>query len=154
MNQPAARKQSQAAQPRRRRPVAELFSGAVLIPALLAPAAALAGSLSGTAQLASRVATPKAAVFEAVLLDAALADAPARVLGRAVLKPAGQSPFRFTIPYREAELTPWGHYTVRATLRLGERLLFTTDTFTPVLTGAPRGPLRLELVPVSREPQR
>jgi heat shock protein HslJ len=35
---------------------------------------------------------------------------------------------------------------VRATVRQGKRLLFTTDTFTPVLRGGPSQPLRLQLV--------
>lgn len=154
MGRPASLDKSQASPPRGHRPLAGLLAGAALIPAVLGPAAALAGSLSGTAHIASGVAIPKGAVFEAVLVDAALADAPARELGRAVLRPAGPPPYRFTIPYREAELTPRGRYAVRATLHLGERLLFTTDTFTPVLTGGASRPLRLELVPVRSEPPR
>jgi hypothetical protein len=54
------------------------------------------------------------------------------------LQPAGQPPFRFTIPYRDGDVTPAGRYAVRATVRQGERLLFTTDTFTPVLGGGLR----------------
>ncbi len=119
--------------------------------ALQAPAQA--GTLSGTASYRQRIALPPDAVFEAVLIDAAIADAPARELGRVRLQPAGQSPFRFSIPYRDSDVTPGGRYTVRATVRQGDRLLFTTDTFTPVLTGGPSQPLDLVMVPVgSRRP--
>ncbi|MCS5694129.1 META domain-containing protein [Cyanobium sp. FGCU-6] len=120
------------------------------------PAPARAGSLSGTASIRERMALPPDAVFEAVLIDAAIADAPARELGRARLQPAGQPPFRFSIPYRDSDVTPRGRYTVRATVRQGDRLLFTTDTFTPVLTGGPSQPLNLVLVAVdgARRPAR
>lgn len=131
---------------------AGLLAGASLIVPLLVIAPAQAGSLAGTASLTVRAALPADAVFEAVLIDAALADAPARELGRVRLQPAGRPPFRFSIRYRKADLTPWGRYTVRATLRQGSRLLFTTDTFTPVLTGGPSQPLHLKLVPVAPVP--
>ena len=122
-----------------------------LAPALAALALAVpahAGTLTGTAAFRERIALPPDAVFEAVLIDVAIADAPARVLGRARLQPAGQSPFRFSIPYRDSDLTPAGRFAVRATVRQGKRLLFTTDTFTPVLKGDPSQPLRLKLVSV------
>lgn len=116
--------------------------------ALALTVAAQAGSISGTAAYREPIALPPDAVFEAVLIDAAIADAPARELGRVRLHPAGQPPFRFTIPYRDGDVTPAGRYAVRATVRQGERLLFTTDTFTPVLNGGPSQPLSLKLVAV------
>lgn len=125
------------------------------ITALLAtavpPNPAWAGSISGVATIREQIALPADAVFEAVLIDAAIADAPARELGRSRRQPAGQPPFRFTIPYRDSEVSPGGRYGVRATLRQGTRLLFTTDTFTPVLPGSPAPPLNLLLVPVGSD---
>ena len=114
---------------------------------LLAPAAR-AGQITGTARLQQSFAVPPDAALEVLLIDTALADAPARVLGRTRLQPAGQPPFRFTIRYQDRDLSPGGLYGVRATLRQGERLLFTTDTFTPVLRGGASAPLTLQLVPV------
>jgi uncharacterized lipoprotein YbaY/uncharacterized lipoprotein NlpE involved in copper resistance len=114
--------------------------------ALELPLPVHAGSLAGTAAYRERIVLPPDAVFEAVLIDAAIADAPARELGRVRLQPAGQPPFRFSIPYRDGDVTPAGRYTVRATVRQGDRLLFTTDTFTPVLNGGPSQPLTLQLV--------
>ena len=129
-------------------------ASATALAALALPLPAQAGSLSGTAVYRERIALPPDAEFEAVLIDTAIADAPARVLGRVRIQPAGQPPFRFTIPYREGDVTPAGRYAVRATVRQGERLLFTTDTFTPVLNGGPNQPLSLKLVAVqtSRPP--
>lgn len=120
---------------------------------LLLQAPLQAGVISGSATLREPRTLPPDAVFEAVLIDAALADAPARELGRVRQQPAGQPPFRFSIPYRDSDLTPSGRYTIRATLRQGDRLLFTTDTFTPVLSGGPNRPLLLQMVPVAAEPE-
>jgi hypothetical protein len=58
---------------------------------LLAPAA-WAGQLSGKARLQQPLALPAAAVMEVVLIDAALADAPAQVLGRTRIQPLNQGP--------------------------------------------------------------
>jgi len=123
-------------------------ASATVLAALALPLPARAGSLAGAATYRERIALPPDAVFEAVLIDTAIADAPARELGRVRLQPAGQPPFRFTIPYRDGDVTPAGRYSVRATVREGERLLFTTDTFTPVLNGGPSQPLSLKLVAV------
>jgi uncharacterized lipoprotein YbaY/uncharacterized lipoprotein NlpE involved in copper resistance len=119
-----------------------------VLAALVMQAPVHAGNLSGTSTLRQPGLLPPDAVFEAVLIDVAIADAPARELGRVRLQPAGQPPFRFTIPYRDGDVTPAGRYTVRATVRQGQRLLFTTDTFTPVLNGGSRQPLSLQLVAV------
>ncbi|GDX74868.1 hypothetical protein LBMAG40_15250 [Cyanobium sp.] len=58
---------------------------------LLAPAA-WAGQLSGTARLPQPLALPAAAVMEVVLIDVAIADAPARVLDRTRIQPLNQGP--------------------------------------------------------------
>jgi len=121
--------------------------------ALVGTSAGRAGTLFGTAILtgtppAGQPPLPADALFEAVLIDVAIADAPALELGRFLLRPAGPAPFRFRIVYPDSAITPVGRYTVRATVRHGERLLYTTDTFHPVLTGGVRPPLVLRLVPV------
>lgn len=58
---------------------------------LLAPAV-WAGQLSGTARLQQPIALPPDAVLEVVLIDAAIADAPARLLDRTKISPPGQGP--------------------------------------------------------------
>jgi uncharacterized lipoprotein YbaY/uncharacterized lipoprotein NlpE involved in copper resistance len=112
---------------------------------------ALAGTLQGTATYRERLLLPADAVFEAQLQDSARADAPAAVIGRARLDPAGQPPFRFSIDYDEAAIGPRGRYAVRATVTHQGRLLFTTDRVQPVLDGG-SAPLELLLVSAQRKP--
>lgn len=121
-----------------------------LLAGLAFAGAARAGSLSGTAIPPGPVNLPPEAVFEALLIDAALQDAPAPVLGRFVRQPVGRPPFRFTIPYREADLTPAGRYALQVRVRQCERLLYTNDTFTPVLSGRDPSPVTVRLVPVGQ----
>jgi copper homeostasis protein (lipoprotein) len=113
--------------------------------ALLACSTVAAGTLQGSATYRERIALPPDAVFEAELQDVSKAGAPAAVLGRAKLDPAGQPPFRFEIAYDDAALKAGHRYTVRATVRHRGQLLFTTDTHHPVLGGR-NAPLDLLLV--------
>jgi len=113
--------------------------------AWLACSMASAGSLHGTATYRERMALPADAVFEAQLQDVSRADAPATVLARARLEPAGSPPFRFEIAYDDAAVQAGRRYVVRATVRQGDRLLFTTDRVYPVLDGR-NAPLDLLLV--------
>lgn len=106
---------------------------------------AWSGSLEGTASYRERMLLPPDAVFEAQLQDIARADAPATVLGRARLDPAGQPPFRFKIAYEDAAVQPTGRYTVRAAVTRRDQLLFITDSVYPVLDGG-NAPLELLLV--------
>lgn len=112
---------------------------------------ARAGTLHGSAAYRERIMLPPDAVFEAQLQDIARADAPATVLGRARLDPAGQPPFRFAIAYDEAAIRPGGRYTVRATVTHRGQLLFTTDRIHPVLDGS-AAPVELLLVSARRGP--
>ena len=109
------------------------------------PVWAWAGTLEGTATYREGIALPPDAVFEAALQDISRADAPAEVLGRAAIDPAGQPPFRFAIAYDEAAVQPGRRYAVHATVRHQGRLLFTTDRVYPVLGGGD-APLRVLLV--------
>jgi len=109
-----------------------------------------AGTLEGTAAYRERIALPPDAVFEAVLQDVSRADAPAEVLGRAKIDPAGQPPFRFEIAYDDAAVQPGRRYAVRATVTHQGRLLFTTDRAYPVLGGGD-APLRMLLVSAGAE---
>ncbi len=69
------------------------------------------------------------------------------VLGRVLMEPAGQPPFRFSIGYDDAALKARHTYPVRATIRHRGRLLFTTDIHYPVLDGRTT-PLTIQLVKV------
>src|SRR6187397_2062657 len=80
------------------------------------------------------MALPPGAVFEAVLEDVSLADAPAVELGRATTPEPGNPPFNFEIDYDPAAIRPEGTYSVRAQVSVGRKLLFVSDTVNPVLT--------------------
>ena len=113
----------------------------LLIWALAAGCALAAGNgahVAGTASYRERMALPPGAVFEAVLEDVSIADAPAIELGRTTLEDPGNPPFHFEIDYDPAAVRPEGTYSVRAQVSVGRKLLFVSDTMNPVLTqGAP-----------------
>lgn len=102
-------------------------------------------TVEGSASYRERMLLPPNAVFEAVVVDAARADAAAEVIGRAERNPAGQPPFRFSIAVDPARVKPGGRYAVRAAVRAGGQLLFTTDRVVPVLDGK-NAPVELLLV--------
>jgi copper homeostasis protein (lipoprotein) len=95
---------------------------------------AVAQVIKGTALIKERIALPPEAGFEATLEDISRADAPAGILGRARLEPAGQAPFRFEITYDGDLILPAHSYAVRARVTHEGRLLYTTDRIYPVLT--------------------
>ena len=115
---------------------------------------AMADQVTGTAAYRERIAMLPGTVFEAVLEDVSLADAPATVLGSYVNDDAGNPPYGFAIDYDAAAIQPGHRYAVRARLTGPDgRLLFVTDTVAPVLTdGAPnRVDLMLRMVAGSPE---
>ena len=95
---------------------------------------AMAQSIHGTATYRERIALPPSAAFEATLEDVSRADAPADVLARARLTPAGNPPIRFEIPVDLAQIRPDRRYAVRARIVDGDRLVFTSDASHLVLT--------------------
>jgi putative lipoprotein len=100
--------------------------------------AAMAQSVQGTAMYRERMALPPAAVFEATLEDVSRADAPAETIGRTRVASPGNPPIAFTIAYDPARILPDHRYAVRARILVDDKILFTTDTATPVITrGSP-----------------
>lgn len=81
-----------------------------------------------------RIAMPPGVTFEAQLEDVSLMDAPAKILGKVTVEDAGNPPYEITLPYNPDNIQDGRRYTVRASLRLGQRLLFTTDAHIPVFT--------------------
>jgi uncharacterized lipoprotein YbaY len=109
----------------------------VALPALLAAIASpvMAQSIEGTATYRERVALPQSAMFEAVLEDVSRADAPAVTVARTQIASLRTPPIAFTIAYDQAKIAANRRYAVRARIFVGDKVLFTTDTPTPVLTG-------------------
>ncbi len=96
---------------------------------------AIAQSLKGTATYRERMALPPGAVFEATIEDVSRADAPAQTIARQRVEAPGNPPIAFTIAYDPAKILQERRYVVRARILVDGKLLFTTDTATPVITG-------------------
>lgn len=130
------------------RPLSRVSLGALASLALTALLSHSAGAatLQGTAAYRERIALVPDAVFEVELQDLSRADAPAIVLGRSTLNPAGQPPYNFLISYDESAIQARHRYGVRATIKSADgKLLFTTDRSYPVFN-ANTAPLHLLLV--------
>jgi putative lipoprotein len=91
--------------------------------------------LSGTVAYRERIALPQDAVVQVQLSDVSVQDAAAPVIAETTVKPEGrQVPLPFELRYDPSKLDPKRTYAVRATIRSGGQLRFTTTTVTPVLT--------------------
>ena len=98
----------------------------------------LAQSIQGTATYRERVALPSDAALEVIVEDVSRADAPAVIIGATRIASPGNPPIAFTVAYDAAKVSEERHYVIRASVIAAGKLLFTTDTATPVLTrGAP-----------------
>ncbi|MGY6217528.1 META domain-containing protein [Methylolobus aquaticus] len=116
---------------------------------LLAAGGVAAATISGTATYRERIALPTDAAFDAVVEDVSRADAPSTGIGRIDLKPAGQVPIHFEIPYDESRVQAGHRYSVRARVTHEGRLLFTTTRMYPVLTPTSGGTVELMMERVS-----
>lgn len=115
-----------------------VFLAAILTVAAVQSAGAGEAHVTGTASYRERIALPPGAVFDAVLEDVTAADAPADELGRVTIEDPGMPPFRFEIGFDPARVKPNHAYSVRTQVSVGRKLVFVSDTMTPVLTrGAP-----------------
>jgi uncharacterized lipoprotein YbaY len=105
--------------------------------------------VSGTVTYRQRSALPTSAVLSVSIIDVSRADAAATVIAEQRVPTAGkQVPIPFDLAYDRNKIQERNRYAVRAEIRDGERLLFTTDTSVPVITqGNPRS-VEITLVPV------
>jgi len=105
--------------------------------------------VSGTVTYRQRSALPTSAILSVTIIDVSRADAPSTVIAEQRVPTAGkQVPIPFDLAYDKAKIMERNRYAVRAEIRDGERLLFTTDTSVPVITqGNPRS-VEINLVPV------
>ena len=96
---------------------------------------AATGAVVGTVSYRQRVALPPDAVVEVRLQDTSRADAAARTVGQTTIATAGaQVPIPYRIEFNPASIDPSHSYSVRATITVGGRLLFSSTTMHPVLT--------------------
>jgi len=93
------------------------------------------GAIVGTVAYRQRVALPPDAVVEVRLQDTTRADAAARTIAQATIPTHGaQVPIPFRIEYDPAAIDPSHSYSVRASINVSGRLLFSSATMYPVLT--------------------
>lgn len=102
-----------------------------------APSMAKTRTLTGTVMYRERMALPPSAVVEVKLLDVSRADTPAGVIAQTVIRPRGQVPIPYRLTFNDVKIMPGHTYALRASIRVGGRLLFTSTTHQPVLTGSP-----------------
>lgn len=93
-----------------------------------------AARVTGTLVYRERMALPPGAVAEVWLLDTSLADAPAVEIAYQRIDSPGSPPIPFVLEYDVQQIREGMQYSVRATIRLADELLFTSDTHYPVLT--------------------
>src|SRR6266498_4184990 len=85
------------------------------------------GVVSGTVSYRERMALPPDAVIQVQLSDVSLQDAPAPVIAETTVEPEGrQVPLLFELRYDPKKIDPKRSYAVRAGIRSGGQLLFTT----------------------------
>ncbi len=95
-------------------------------------------TVKGTALYRERMALPPGAELTVTLQDISRADAPAKVLGVQTIPSPGNPPYKFSIAYDTNAIDRRHTYSISASIRIGDKLLFITDTVYPVLTrGAP-----------------
>ena len=93
------------------------------------------GKVTGTVAYRERMALPPDAVVQVQLSDVSRQDAPAQVVAETTITPAGrQVPIPFELHYGADAIDQRHSYVVRATIRSGDRLLYTTNTAAPVIT--------------------
>ena len=110
------------------------FSAFPIVFFTLTAGTAMAQSIEGSATYRERMALPPAAVFEASIEDVSRADAPAETIARTRVPSPGNPPIAFTIPYDPARIQSNRRYVVRARILVDDKLVFTTDVATPVIT--------------------
>ena len=115
-----------------------------------ASAASAMQKISGTVSYRERLALSNQAELEVTLEDVSRQDVAATILARQVISDPGQVPIRYELEYRPGDIDERMSYVVRAKIHDRGRLLFTTDTHTPVLTRGGGREAHLMLVAVQR----
>lgn len=108
-------------------------------------------AVTGTVTYRQRSALPATAVVEVQLQDVSKADAPADVISSQRIETQGkQAPFPYALPYAAAKIEASHRYVVRATIKDGDQMLFTSTQAYPVIThGAPTNGVEIVVEPVA-----
>ncbi len=109
--------------------------------------------IEGTASYRERIGLPPSTVFEAVLLDVSIADAPATEIARTTVSQPSAPPIRFSIPFDSTRIDSRRSYSVTARILVDGRLRFTSDRAHSVLTGGAGRAVAILLRMVGSEPR-
>ena len=109
-----------------------------------APRAAETVVVKGVADWNAGVTLPPGAVLEVTIENAGEADMPARILGSQRLADPGPPPRKFRVKV-EPGTTGREDWSARATIRAGDRLLFVSDRFHPVVFDALDGRVAIQM---------
>ncbi|BCH33782.1 hypothetical protein MesoLjLc_57120 [Mesorhizobium sp. L-8-10] len=107
-----------------------VFGFAPLVIAMLATSSASFATektISGEVLYRERIALPPNAVLTVQLVDISLAGAPASVVGKQVVDPAGQVPIRFTIVFDPAVIQGKAQYALEAGITVDNSIWFIND---------------------------
>lgn len=85
-------------------------------------------TVAGEVVYRERIALPPDAVLVVELADVSLADAPAIVIAKRRIAPAGQVPIKFEIGFDRKAIQKGRTYALQARITVGERLMFATAT--------------------------
>lgn len=110
--------------------------------------------VTGTLRYRERMLLKPGSVVEVWLLDTSLADAKATEIAYQRIDRPGQQLVRFELRYDPADIREDGVYSVRAQVRYGEALLYTSDKHHPVLTRGAGDVVDIQLVRVATPPPR
>lgn len=117
------------------------------------PPASGPSPITGTLNYRERISLSPQAQVEVRLLDVSIADMPATTLGIARIDDPGLPPIDFRLEFNPQNIDERKSYVVRAEIREGDRLIFTTDTAYPVLTRGAGNSTALMLVAVGHAPE-
>ena len=90
--------------------------------------------VTGTVSYRERIALPPDAVVLVQLRDVSLMDVAAKLISEQIIKPEHSVPIPFSLPYAAQDIDERMTYSVFATIRSGDRLLFVSDRSYQVLT--------------------
>lgn len=93
--------------------------------------------LEGAVVYRERMMLPPDAEVEVQLQDISRADAMATVMASVQFKAAGGPPYPFSIAYDTRRIDPRMRYGLRATISVGDRLMFTTTEYIDPFAGNP-----------------
>lgn len=116
-----------------RRGFASLLGLSAIIAA--SPSLAAPATIRGSVSYRERIALPPSATVTVQLIDVSRAGASFTIIAETTTRPGRNVPVPYVIRYNDRDIRPNRRYALRAEIRDGRRLLFTTTRNYPILSG-------------------